>query len=103
MKRFKDFLNESLDTDAINYILDNDFPEDTVAEMYDDELLNWVDEDWEEESETEYDWYIDHNNGEAQDVIYNNILDNVCIKLGLTLNMDEHCELFDIIKNKYNF
>lgn len=79
------------------------FDKDTVTEMFDNELLEWVDSDWEEDGyESEYDWYIDHNNGEAQDAIITQIIDWYSIEFKKKLNMDQHCELFDSIKLAYD-
>ena len=56
--------------ELLNYLNQN-FDEQKVAEMLDEEIINWVDADWEEDYESEYDWYIDHNNNEAEDEIIN--------------------------------
>ena len=48
-----------------------------ICELFDDEMLEWVDSDWEEEYDSEYDWYIDHNNKEAEDVIFKRIIEEI--------------------------
>lgn len=77
------------------------FSEERVIEMYDDEVLEWVDDDWEDDYESEYDWYIDHNNGEAQDVIIDVITSWFSSEFNKSLGADQHCELHDAIKEKY--
>ncbi len=79
------------------------FPEDTVIDMFDNEVLEWVDSDWADESESEYDWYMDHNNGEAQDVVIDTLLNWFTSEFKKKLNMDQHCELYDAIKEEYDF
>lgn len=78
------------------------FDEDKVIEMFDEEVLEWVDSDWEDEYESEYDWYVDHNNGEAQDSVINQIINWYKKEYNKTLNIDEHSELFDAIKSEYD-
>lgn len=78
------------------------FDEDKVIEMFDEEVLEWVDSDWEDEYESEYDWYVDHNNGEAQDSVINQIISWYKNEYNKTLNIDEHSELFDAIKSEYD-
>lgn len=47
-----------------------EFPEARVAEMLDEEILNWVHSDWEIDGyDSEYEWYSDYGNGEAEDVV----------------------------------
>ncbi len=78
------------------------YSEMDVAKMFDEELLEWVDPDWEEEYESEYDWYMDHNNGEAQDVVIEQIINWYKGEFNKKLSIDEYSELFDEIKDHYN-
>jgi hypothetical protein len=34
----------------------------------------WVEDGWEDDYESEYDWYIDHSNEEAQDVVISELI-----------------------------
>ena len=86
---------------AIAKIKDH-FDEDKVIGMFDDEVLECVDSDWEDEYESEYDWYVDHNNGEAQDSVITQIINWYKKEFNKTLNTDEHSELFDAIKSEYD-
>jgi len=86
---------------AIAKIKDH-FDEDKVIGMFDDEVLEWVDTDWEDEYESEYDWYVDHNNGEAQDSVINQIINWYKKEFNKTFIIDEHSELFDAIKSEYD-
>jgi hypothetical protein len=78
------------------------FDEDKVVQMFDEEVLEWVDSDWQDDYESEYDWYVDHNNGEAQDSVINQIINWYKKEFNKTLNIDEHSELFDAIKSEYD-
>lgn len=77
------------------------YSEEKVAEMFDNEILEWVDPDWEDEYESEYDWYMDHNNGEAQDVIIEQIINWYRSEYKKELSDNEYLELFDEIKSHY--
>ena len=47
-----------------------------LIEMVDDQVLDYVDSDWEDDGEydSEQDWYIDHGRGEAESDIIENIV-----------------------------
>ena len=87
---------------AIAKIKDH-FDEDKVIEKFDEEILEWVDSDWQDDYESEYDWYVDHNNGEAQDSVINQIINWYKKEFNKTLSIDEHSELFDAIKSEYDY
>lgn len=105
MKHLKKFNENSAEFDinfAMSKISEN-YPESLVIEMYDEELLNWVDSSWEEDGyDCEYDWYIDHNNGEAQDVVYDQIIDWYKKEYDENLSIDNQLELLEKIKEKYS-
>ena len=63
------------ETNNFEYTIKEEYPEEVVMARFDDEVLEWVDDNWEEDYESEYDWYIDHNNGEAQDVVIGELID----------------------------
>lgn len=94
--------NSEFDIDfAMSKILEQ-FPPNKVIEMHDEELLNWVDSSWEEDGyDSEYDWYIDHNNGEAQDVVYDLIVDWYVEFYDSELSIDNKLKLLDKLKEKY--
>jgi len=83
--------------ELLNYLRQN-FDEQKVAEMLDEEIMNWVDADWKEDYESEYDWYIDHNNNEAEDEIVNQIKNEV--KKALP-NLPTEIDVFDVIKEVF--
>lgn len=75
------FLKESVsnkeeDIKSIVKTITDKFSEEYVVDRFDNELLEWVDNDWEEDGyDSEYDWYIDHSNDEAQDVVLGELID----------------------------
>lgn len=83
--------------ELLNYLNQN-FDEQKVSEMLDEEIINWVDADWEEDYESEYDWYIDHNNNEAEDEIINQIMKEVKNALP---NLPSEIDVFDVIKEVF--
>jgi hypothetical protein len=98
-------LKENLETFDLQFAMakiKDHFDEDKVIGMFDDEVLEWVDSDWEDEYESEYDWYVDHNNGEAQDSVITQIINWYKKEFNKTLSIDEHSELFDAIKSEYD-
>jgi hypothetical protein len=80
-----------------------EYSDDEVASRYDDEMMNWVDSDWEEDGDydSEYDWYIDHNNGEAQDVVIGEMIDWYKRTYDKDISDDDYSDLFDEIKSEY--
>lgn len=100
IKKFESFeSNDGFNKESAIEDIKKEFPESKVNSLYDDEILEWVDENWSESHESEYDWYIDHNNGEAQDVIIDQICDWYKTKHKLTLDQEQ--ELIDAIKKEY--
>jgi len=98
-------LNESVENFDIQFAMakiKEHFDEMKVVEMFDEEILEWVDSDWEDDYESEYDWYVDHNNGEAQDSVINQIINWFRKEFDKILSIDEHSELFDAIKSEYD-
>lgn len=83
--------------ELLNYLRQN-FDEQKVAEMLDEEIINWIDADWEDDYESEYDWYVDHNNNEAEDEIVNQIMKEVKNALP---NLPTEIDVFDVIKEVF--
>lgn len=79
-----------------------EYSDDEVVSRYDDEIINWVDSDWEDDGyDSEYDWYIDHNNGEAQDVVIGEMINWYKRTYDKDISGDDYSELFDEIKSEY--
>ena len=78
-----------------------EYSDNEVASRYDLEIMEWVDPDWEDDYECEYDWYIEHNNGEAQDVVIGEMIDWYKRTYDKDISDDDYSDLFDEIKSEY--
>lgn len=78
-----------------------EYSDSEVSTRYDLEILEWVDPDWEDDYDSEYDWYIDHNNGEAQDVVIGEMINWYKRTYDKDMSDEDYSELFDEIKSEY--
>jgi hypothetical protein len=80
-----------------------EYSDNEVSIRYDLEIMEWVDSDWEEDGnyDSEYDWYIDHNNGEAQDVVIGEMISWYKSTYDKDMSDDDYSDLFDEIKSEY--
>lgn len=104
IKKYKIFENEDTNLSlsfAITKIKEK-FSESEVCDKFDNEVLEWIDSDWEDEYESEYDWYVDHNNGEAQDVIIQELINWYKTEYKAKLDIDQYSELHSLIKDEYD-
>jgi hypothetical protein len=102
MKYLKTFESvDQFDLDLAITRVKEEYSDNEVASRYDLEIMEWVDPDWEEDYECEYDWYIDHNNGEAQDVVIGEMIDWYKRTYDKDMSDDDYSELFDEIKSEY--
>jgi hypothetical protein len=102
----KDDTEQEISTDKFDLDLaitrvKEEFSDDEVANRYDNEIMEWVEPDWEDDYECEYDWYIDHNNGEAQDVVIGEMIDWYKRTYDKDISDDDYSDLFDEIKSEY--
>jgi len=98
-------LNESTDIFDLEFAMTKikeHFNEDKVTERLDDEILNWVDSDWEDECESEYDWYGDYGNHEAEDVVINDMIGWYKENYLKDLSSDDEVSLFHAIEEEYD-
>jgi len=102
LKKFNEENTPKVDFDvnlAISKIKEH-FTEEDVNYMFDSEILEWIDKDWQDEYESEYDYYIEHNNGEAQEVIIEDIINWYEKEFG-EITKEQKFELIDEIKGTY--
>lgn len=94
LKLFENYNNEPLSNnisfeEAKSWIKEN-YSEDAVTEMFDEEVAggNWIDSDQMEEEgyESEHDYYTDYGNGEAENAVINVIFND--LKSKFTLDFD---------------
>jgi broad-specificity NMP kinase len=102
LKKFNENSESDFDLEFAMSKIKEKYSEEKVAEMFDEEILEWVDSDWEQEYESEYDWYVEHNNGEAQDVIIEQIIDWYKKEYNKSLSDNDYSQLFDKIKSHYS-
>lgn len=96
-------INESLSSDldfAIVKIKEH-FSQDDVNQRFEQEILEWVDDNWQDDYDSEEEWYEDHNNGEAQDSVINQMIGWYQKAYNKQLSNQEHLELVDAIKSEY--
>ena len=101
IKKFNENVESEFDLDLAITKIKEQFSDEEVISNYDEEILNWVEEDWADDYDSEYDWYIDHNNGEAQDVVVSDIINWYKGEFSKELSLDEYSDLYDAIKSEY--
>jgi hypothetical protein len=102
IKGFNENVESGFDLDLAITKIKEHFSEEEVISNYDEEILNWIEEDWADDYDSEYEWYIDHNNGEAQDVIISDIINWYKKEFSKELSIDDYSELHDAIKLEFN-
>lgn len=82
-------------------LIRGEYPEWKVTDLLDEEILEWVDENWEEDGfESEYDWYMEYRNGEAETVVLEGIM-NWFEHTHEKVAIQQRMELHDLIKEQY--
>ena len=79
------------------------FPENKYTQMFDNEWPNWIDSDWEEDGDydSDYDWYVDHNNREAEDIVLEEIIEWYKTTYQDLKSEEDESALFDALKDFY--
>lgn len=102
--RFLRLFNESKDLD-INFIVSKikeEWSAQKVKDMIEEEWENWVDDDWEEsEFDSNREWYDEHNNGEAEEVVFDHLIEWFKKKFGKKLDDLQIKEIQKILKKEY--
>ncbi len=77
--------------------------ESAILERVDDQRSEYIDSDWDANGDydDEYEWYIDHCNGEAEDDILNAVLKQFETKYGLAIAADDYLHIFDQLKSEW--
>ena len=105
MRYIKTFENKSetnkFDLNFAITKIKEEFSDNDVSLRYDNEILEWTEDDWEDDYESEYDWYMEHNNGEAQDVVIEEMINWYKKTHDKDLSLDDESELSDEIKSEY--
>ena len=53
------------------------YTENEINTEISDNILNFLDDDWEENYDSPDEWYIDYGRGEAEDIIINEIINKI--------------------------
>lgn len=87
---------------CFNYLTEK-YSEDDITQIYDEEIINWVDYDQmnDENIEDEYEYYNEFGRGEAEDTIISNLIQEAKSKLELPITDLEYIALFQKIKEHY--
>ena len=93
--------------ELIDAWLDKIWPESRVEADFDEEVCNgnWLDPDWADEADSEYDWYVDHGRGEAEDAVRTSIEKDLCMHFGIDEEGFQEIVgeyLDDYLKEKYH-
>ena len=74
-----------------------------VVTKLDEEILNWVDDDWEDEHDNEYDWYSSYGRGEAEGAILEEMIAtyNNQHNKGKELDFDTHCRVYERLQEEF--
>lgn len=107
IKKFNENTKEKISfEDAKKWIKEN-YDEDKVIGMLDEEISsgNWVDrEQMEDEGfDSEFDYYQEYNNGEAESAVVDDILNDIKSKFELDFNeIGDGTDIYDFLKDEYN-
>jgi len=85
--------NKEINKEVIVAYLNDNWNENDLTSQLDNEIMNWVEDDWKENHDSEYDWYVDFGNGEAEDVIRQEIYEEVLKEFDISLN--EYSEIIE--------
>lgn len=102
LKTFKQFENTNEMVQILFAFIKDKYDDMAIAQMYDEEILEWVETDWEDEYENEYDAYINTGRGEAENAIVTSLINEAEKEYQIKLDTDHHCELYDMIKEQYD-
>ena len=77
------------------------FPKEKVSEMIEKEIKEWADPSWEKDYRSEKEWYKDHNNGEAEDIVFTYMINWYEKTNNINLSDNESIELFNRLEKLY--
>jgi PKD repeat protein len=104
MKYIKPFNESSSDFD-INFALTKikeEWSKEKIDGIYQEEWKNWVDDNWDDsEYDSDREWYDEHNNGEAEDIVLDNLIDWFLTKYNKTVSDVDRDELVSLLKKEY--
>ena len=101
MKKKETTLDKKEIENVAKEILKKNKPEELLSRL-DDQILEYVDDNWEEdgEYESEYDWYIDYGKGEAEDDVITDVIREYECKHKLEFDVDTFVAIGEYIAGK---
>lgn len=90
---------DSVTQTLLDHIVKNN-TEAYVLELIDEQIPEYIDYDWEDEYESEYDCYAETGNGEAESDVINELINSACKEFSVELTDDQFIELFDALNNR---
>ena len=100
MKHIKKF-NESIESFNLDFAISKikeNFTIEKVRSMFDDEWPNWVDDN----SVDDLDEYLKISNGEAEEIVYDSMIDWYKKKFNSNIEESEYDDLMNSLKKIYN-
>jgi len=96
IKKFNESIQEFNLDFAISKIKEN-FSNDRVQEMFSEEWPNWVDDEYSDDLS----WYMENSNAEAEEIVYERIIDWFRKEFIENLSTKDENLLLDTIKKIY--
>jgi hypothetical protein len=90
--------NHEFDLNLAISKIKNEFPETKVKDMFNDEWPNWVDEEHSED----LNWYLKGSNGEAEEIVYDQIIDWFKKEFKIKISEEDENRLTNLLKKTYN-
>ena len=101
LRKFNESKEDASMDDIFNWIKSN-WSKSDISEKVEKEILNWVDPKWEETEDSEIDWYKAHNNGEAEDVVIDEIINRAEKEFKTKIAGGDRKTISDKITNEFN-
>jgi hypothetical protein len=102
LKKYESVNN--LDIDFAIVKIKSEYDDDRIKEMLDDEIEEWVeDSDLGDTYETKLEWYWEHNNGEAQEIVVEQIINWYKRTYNKELSSEEESKLGSKIKSTFEY
>jgi len=74
-----------------------EFPNEKVQEMFGEEWPNWVDDEYSDDLS----WYMENSNGEAEEIVYEQIIDWLKENFSSNISGKDESLLLDKLKSIY--
>lgn len=96
IKKFNESIQEFNLDFAISKIKEN-FSNDKVQEMFSEDWPNWVDDEYSDDLS----WYMENSNGEAEEIVYDQIIDWFKKDSTSEISGKDETKLLDTLKKIY--